>query len=405
MLPCLALALVLAPARSEPPPPAPLDSEAPYLAAPVQLTFPADFVRAGEAYFDPTASWIIFQAIPRPPAGSEPSKFYAMYAARLRRDPATGRPTGLDTITRLSPDGSADTCGWFHPAEPGRVLFGATLTPPDTTHTPGYSRDRSRYEWEFPEATEIVTRLVRPVYADTAAQSPVPLPLAPWPPDAETPTPIFTRPGYDAEGSWSPDGRCILYTHVEPGENDPNIWLFDTRTGAQTPLVTAKGYDGGPFFSPDGRRITYRSDRRADNLLQLFVADLAFDDPADPARPTGIRAEHQLTDDQNVNWAPFWHPSGRYLVFASSAIGHRNYEVFAIEADPGPAGARRTARITHAEGFDGLPAFSPDGRLLMWTSQRAGAAPGEERPSSQLWIADVHAEPAWAGPPAPRATP
>ena len=41
-------------------------------------------------------------------------------------------------------------------------------------------------------------------------------------------------------------------------------------------IVQAKGYDGGPFFSPDGKRICYRSDRHGDNMLQIFVADLAF---------------------------------------------------------------------------------------------------------------------------------
>jgi hypothetical protein len=44
-------------------------------------------------------------------------------------------------------------------------------------------------------------------------------------------------------------------------------------------------------------------------------------------------------------------------------------------------------RITSSDGFDGLPAFSGAGDLLMWTSQRGPKRADEDRPSSQLWIA------------------
>src|SRR5439155_1297637 len=93
--------------------------------------------------------------------------------------------------------------------------------------------------------------------------------------------PVFSRPNYDAECSYSKDGRFILYAHVRDeqtrGRPDADIWVYDTRTGQQHEIVHADGYDGGPFFSPDNKRICYRSDRRGDDLLQLFVADLVFD--------------------------------------------------------------------------------------------------------------------------------
>ncbi len=81
-------------------------------------------------------------------------------------------------------------------------------------------------------------------------------------------------------------------------------------------LTTAKGYDGGPFFSPDGSCLVYRSDRKGNDLLQVFVADLAFDAAGNIA---GLRNERQLTDDANVNWGPYFHPDGRHVVYATSA--------------------------------------------------------------------------------------
>jgi Tol biopolymer transport system component len=66
-----------------------------------------------------------------------------------------------------------------------------------------------------------------------------------------------------------------------------------------------------------------------------------------------------------VNWGPFWHPGGKHIVYATSAHGHQNYEVYLVRDD----GSQPT-RITYANGADVLPTFSPDGKWLMWTSKR-----------------------------------
>jgi Tol biopolymer transport system component len=98
-------------------------------------------------------------------------------------------------------------------------------------------------------------------------------------------------------------------------------------------------------------------------------------------RVTGLADERPLTADEHVNWAPFFTPDGRAAVYASSRVSHRNYEVFVLPTSgtvlPEPI------RVTTAEGADLLPVVSPDGRWLLWTSQR-----GEGR-TSQLWIAEV----------------
>jgi Tol biopolymer transport system component len=215
------------------------------------------------------------------------------------------------------------------------------------------------------------------------------------------PVTVFEQPRYDAECSWDPTGRFLLYTRVEPavdgheGRPDGNIYVFDTKTKQHHALVVEPGYDGGPFFSPDGRTIVYRSDRKGDDLLQIYVADLRFEKDADGVDvPVGIEKEYPLTANEHVNWAPFWHPSGKFIVYGSSELGHTNYEVIAIESNMQKLreGARPEdlgrVRVTYADGADILPAFSPDGKWLMWTSQRGPKRETEERPSSQLWIAE-----------------
>jgi TolB protein len=329
----------------------------------VQLTFSDRFVKAGEAYFSPDERRIIFQAVEVPPPGHEPDEFYAMFVADLVRD-AEGGITGIDNIRRISPPGSANTCGWFHPRDPDRVFFGSTIGPPTEAQPPGFNRSTGRYRWAFPPQMRVVT---------------VPLDQADGTADSLD---VVAGSGtaYTAEDALNPDGRLMVYCSLQSGQGD--LFVKNLLTGQVTPVVQAPGYDGGPFFSPDGRRICYRSDR-----LQIFVSDLTFDASG---MVTGTGHTYQVTDDGNVNWCPFWHPDGRHLVFSTSRLGHSNYEIFLIDADPGDlpgspgpirygTGARR---VTYADGSDVLPAFNGDGSLMMWTSRRGSDG------SIQLWVAD-----------------
>lgn len=368
--------------------------EAPTLTDHVQLTSRDQFVKAGEAYFDPTGTWIIFQAVPVPAGGKVPDPFYSMYVAKLKKDMA-GRITGLDKPILVSNPGSANTCGWFHPTMPHKILFGSTIEPPSTDQRSGFQvRDR-KYVWMFPQETEIVERSVLEIFKDMHPDAP---PVS-WAPDATTTKPIFSRPDYDAECSYSRDGRFILYAHVREdrktdGRADADIWAYDTQTKKQQVLVQADGYDGGPFWAPDGRRICYRSDRKGNDLLQLFVADVKFDSEG---VPVGIEHEYRITENEGVNWAPFWDITGSYLIYGTSEISHANYEVFAVDAraeklrsGATPSDLKRF-RITQADGADVLPVFSPDGRYMMWTAQRGPMIEGEQKPSSQLWVAQWNA--------------
>lgn len=339
------------------------EAESPFLANHVQLTFPDQFVKAGEAYFSPDDKRVIFQAIEMPHGQTPADEFYAMYVADVVYD-AEGRITGLDRTRQISPPGSANTCGWFHPTDSNRVLFASTIVPPSESKPPGYQRASGRYRWMFPPEMTIVTATL----------------------DDDALTPLIEADGaYVAECSWSNDGRYLLYCSLASNMGD--ILVYDTQTGDTTQLVSASGYDGGPFFAPDGQRICYRSDRRNDHLLQLFVSELEVQDDG---TIVGTDREYQLTNNQHVNWCPFWHPDGRHLVYATSEAGHHNYEIFLIDADPGDLqgadGPIRYGsgkqRITHAGGADVLPAFNSDGSAMIWTSKRG---PSD---TSQLWVAD-----------------
>jgi len=83
--------------------------------------------------------------------------------------------------------------------------------------------------------------------------------------------------------------------------------------------------------------------------------------------------DRAITDNPIFNWCPFWHPSGKSLIFTQTdhegwSKGQRpNYDLFMTTLE-----GKDFVRITFDPAFDGLPVFSPDGKRLMWTSKRGG---------------------------------
>jgi Tol biopolymer transport system component len=306
--------------------------------------------------------WVIFQA--SPPG----EKNYQMYVAPLAL--SDGASSHIGQPIRLSPPNSRNTCGYFAPNGES-LIFASTAGKEDPNEpTSGYQRQGGNYRWDFPKGMEIYQAKN---WASSVAGSPKEVDLAK--PESR----LTNNDAYDAEGAYSPDGKWICFTSFRTGDSE--IWVMRSDGSNPVQITHAKGYDGGPFFSPDGKRLVYRSDRKGNDLLQIFVADLAFDGQGNV---TGLKAEHQLTNDQNVNWGPYWHPDGHHLIFATSRHGHQNYELYAIRDD----GSHAT-RITYCDRFDGLPVFSPDGNYLMWSSKRTADN------TTQLFLARFHPPTDW----------
>ena len=179
------------------------EAEAAVLENHVQLTFADRFYKAGESYFNPDNTKIIFQAV-EATSGEAPDEFYAMFIADVVRD-GSGRILRLDDVERISPAGSANTCGWFHPTEPDLVLFATTLGPPSPGDSPGYQRS-GRYKWAFPPEMRIVSAVIDDDFD----------------PDdlSEFTTLVRANGAYVAEGSWDPIGQNLLYCSLAENEGD-----------------------------------------------------------------------------------------------------------------------------------------------------------------------------------------
>ena len=315
-----------------------------------QLTY--DGKRAGEGYFSDDGNALIFQSEREPD-----NPFYQIYFL----DMLTG-----DTH-RVSTGIGKTTCAFFRPGT-DEVLYAST-------HHDTFARAKQeeelefrasgkerRYSWDYDPSMDIFSAkrdggdLKQLTYAQ----------------------------GYDAEASYSPDGKRIVFCSLRDAypksklsakelkqlEMDPayfgEIYIMDADGSNQVRLTDSPGYDGGPFFTPDGQHIVWRHFTPDGSQSDIYTM-----------RIDGSNVR-RLTDFESMSWAPYFHPSGAYVIFASNKLGFSNFELYLVDG----RGRHQPIRVTATDGFDGLPVFSPDGTRLCWTSNR------NSEEVSQLYLAD-----------------
>lgn len=298
-----------------------------------QLTFGEE--KHGEAYFSPDGEELIFQKIPKG------KTCYQMYILNLQDQGLRKVSTGL----------GGTTCGYFFPHVP-RILYSSThLQGPHCP--PPVPPDKGRYLWPLDDY-DIFS-------ADTQGGGLQRL---------------TDTPGYDAEATVSPDGQSIVFTSLRDGDLD--LYVMGTAGGPAHRLTHELGYDGGAFFSPDGQRIVYRAfhpkgPQDVQQYRQLLAQGLV--------RPSRLeifvmRADgsqkHQVTSNGMANFAPFFHPSGKRIIFSSNLGSGPSFHLYLINDD-----GTELEQVSFEGHFNSFPMFSPDGTKLVWASDRASQRPGE----------------------------
>ena len=141
--------------------------------------------------------------------------------------------------------------------------------------------------------------------------------------------------GYDAEATASPDGKYIIFTSTRSG--DLELYRYEISTGDILQLTYKLGYDGGAYFSHDSKKIVWRASRPEGEDAEVYK-DLLREGFVEPKNMNiyvaDINGENvvQVTDLPGANWAPFFHPSDKKIIFSSNhhsmAEGGRLFDLF-----------------------------------------------------------------------------
>lgn len=175
---------------------------------------------------------------------------------------------------------------------------------------------------------------------------------------------------YDAEAVVSPKGDKILFTSDRSG--DLELYTMNLDGSDVKQITNSLGYDGGAFFSPDGSQIIWRASKLdTDEEKEEYKANLK-NHLVSPMKMELFIANadgsnrRQLTDLGGANWAPFFHPSGKKVIFSSN---HKTkgipFNLYMINTD-----GTGLEQITYDKVFDSFPMFSFDGKRLVWGSNR-----------------------------------
>lgn len=262
-------------------------------------------------------------------------------------------------LRRVSNGRGRTTCGYFYAGDQ-RILYASTHHVGDACPPPP---DMSRgYVWALYDFDIYTAR-----------------------PDGSDLKRLTSTPGYDAEATLSPDGKRLVFTSTRDG--DLELYTMNVDGTDLRRVTNRPGYDGGAFFSPDGKMLVWRSwypdtpEAIADyqNLLrQNLVRPSRMEIWVANADGSGAR---QVTQLGGANFAPFFHPDGKRIVFGSNHPNprSRNFDLYLVNLD----GSGLTQLTTHGD-FDSFPMFSPDGKKLVFASNRHGKKPGE----TNIFIAD-----------------
>lgn len=195
---------------------------------------------------------------------------------------------------------------------------------------------------------------------------------------------------YTAEAVLSPDGSKIVFTSLKDG--DLEIYTMNADGSDVRRLTNSVGYDGGPWWSPDGTKIVYRAHHPKDSTeLAQYSALLA----QGLIRPSKVELfvmnadgsdQRQVTALGGANFGPSWSPDGTKIIFSSNFFAPRsgNFDLFLVDATASMVGPAGVERITFEGTFDGFPMFHPNGKQLLWASNRFAATHGE----TNLFVAD-----------------
>lgn len=176
----------------------------------------------------------------------------------------------------------------------------------------------------------------------------------------------LTMDGDNGEAYFSGDGKKLIFQSSRAGYACDKIWTMDIDGSNKRMVSPNHGAHTCSYFFPDGKRIMFASTQHLDG-----------DCPSKPETPAGARYVWPLypydiytanadgtdlvriTTNPKYDAEPVVSPDGKQIVFGSQRDG--DFDIYIMNAD-----GSNVRRITDRVGYDGGPWFSPDGTKIVW---------------------------------------
>ena len=183
--------------------------------------------------------------------------------------------------------------------------------------------------------------------------------------DGRNERPLVPHGTLEYSPSYSADGRWVVFTKETAGLSD--IYRIHPDGSDLEKLTDDPAFDDQGVLSPDGRTLAFIS-TRGSGTANLWLLDLA------------ARKYTNLTRNQGGNFRPAWSPDSAWIAFSSDregtpAVNPGRWELLQSTGiyvmRPDGTGLRR---VTGPGGVAGSPAWSPDGKtILFYETDEVGA--------------------------------
>jgi len=195
------------------------------------------------------------------------------------------------------------------------------------------------------------------------------------------------------EGYFNADGtKMIFQSEREPGNPFYQIYLMDLETGDQERISPGMGKTTCAWINPDGKRVLFASTHTDPQSKELQAAEYKDRETSRVRKYTWDYDEHydiweysladkslkNLTNKRGYDAEGGWSPDGKKLVFASNRAAYEKElskedterlkvdKQYFMEIYIADADGTNAKKLTDVPGYDGGPFFSADGKRICW---------------------------------------
>jgi TolB protein len=198
--------------------------------------------------------------------------------------------------------------------------------------------------------------------------------------DGSEPRILFDHPELGSDPGtavWSPDGKWIVFG-MRPAdatlESESDVYVMAADGTGLKRLTAAPGDDSHPHWSADGKRIFFNSARATPDLKAEWSKQW-IDIYSMAADGNNVRRH---TDCRNVCTYPTPSPDGRHVLHRRVLDrAARDWEQQPAERDSEvyvtPLDGSAPRNLSNSSAYDGWPTWTPDGRWVIFASNRDGA--------------------------------